>query len=367
MKISLEKLKEEIRLLCARIQRTSSLSEYVMLKTSIQSLIDIHDTLNGDYLEVNVPENRYLENKMNASDYREFTSFFNFYIENISQYRSQTNNVLKSFDRFQDLEERLPNYYLRRFSKKDFIEIIGSFLNEYEPLVFKKFTACLENCEIDIDTPKQVVGDVTYEIFALDKSYILVDNDGYTVNDMLAVVHEIAHAVSFDKFRNLSFKQVAASNRNLNYEVYSLFLEYAFIDYLRKIRVAENDVIFEKNKSLAHLKESFVGLDKVNKGIDEAGLSYLIDVDEEYYDDTLIALSLKYGYGGLIALEFLDQYRQDRCDTKRRLHLFDTTQGLTSTDELLKISCIDKESLILCKVLKKELKNHRKDVKNILG
>lgn len=362
MKIDTNVIRREIDLLCKRVYKVKSLTEYRKLKLSIQNLIDVYDLLTGNCEIINIPEIKYYEKLMYGNDYKKFVSFYGEYIERLDLYKKQTEEVLKSYNGFINLRDTFyPNQ--RSYSKSDFISIIESFLNEFDEKMLKTFREMCANNQIDIDTPKIVTGDVTYEIASLSKAYVLVDNEGYNLEDMLAIVHELGHGMSYSNLRKLSFKQTQLSNSDFNYEIFSLFLESVFLEYFRKNNINQTDLLSSENKLLNYIKESFLDLEEVNDGIDELGLNYLLDDESDTFDDTLIATALKYGYGGLVALEFSEQYKSDRKDTKRRLHLFDTSQGLIKYDDILSIALTSEEELLSCKVLRKRLENHNKSIR----
>lgn len=361
MVIDINKVRSEIDLLCRRMYKVKSLTEYKKLTLSIQNLLDVYDMLIGDCKIINVPEMEYYEKLMYGKDFFDFLNFYNEYIDKLDLYKKQIAEVLESYSKFIKLDNMYHSKQ-RRYSRSDFISIIESFLNEFDINMFDFFRKMCKNNLIDVDTQKTYIGDITYDIASLSKSYIIVDNERYNLETMLAVVHELGHAMIYDNMRKLSFRQTKVSNKDFNYEIFSLFLEFAFLDYFNRHKINEIDSLVSENKLLNYIKESFLGLKEVNDGIDELGLSYLLDDESENFDDTLIATSLKYGYGGLVALEFFEQYKSDSEDTKRRLHLFNSSQGLIKYDDILSIALTSEEELLQCKVLKKRLESHRKDI-----
>lgn len=353
MKIDTNKLKEEIELLLRRLQFARTLTEYKKLCVSVFNLIDIYTSLTKSDEEFGVPMNKYYEFLLKKNVFSPLNIHIDDYYLNMVKHQNLSKKVLSTYQKtgfiYYDMLGRE-----QRLKEKEYLEIIRGFLNEYDPKIDKLFLD-MKDKEIDLYSTKYFETDSTYDIPSLDKSYILVEND-LSVEGMSTMIHELAHAYINKIFRTLSFKQAFNSDVTYYTEIFSMFLENIFTEYLIRNKITVIDAHISMNNFYEWINRNFKTLEDIN------GLSKeeTLEEEKETIDEALL-----YGYSGMIALELTERYNKDNSGVKKDVMRFITTSGILISDELIHSLGIDMKDVASCKTLKKRLITHNKDMKTI--
>ena len=351
MRIDAIKIEEEIKNLIERMHSVKSLTEYKKIKYSILNLIDIYETLTCTIRSYKMPINEYYENliyRKTCNEAYEIEESLN----RKEEYKKFIDKVLKTFDE----EEYEPLIKKQsRIIEQESIDLIRSFFNEYDPKLDKLFLNSIDGL-IDSNNRKIISTNFTSNIPALNKSYILV-NDNNCVEDVITLIHEIGHVYQFSVLNNISLNQICALEKYDYLEVFSMFLETIFVDYLKQNRIMVEDALISENHFYEWVLSEFNKLDELTE-FNSPECFYDLNIFDEFNN------SLLYSCGGLTALELNNHYNQDKKETKRKIDLFISYSGLNDYDEMLKYLDIKKEDIYSSKVLKKKLNKHKKEVKN---
>lgn len=352
MQIDLEKLKNEIKYLCRSLYRAKSFSQYREIVYALDNLLEIYQLLTGEELDTQIFINPYYESMFDRKkDYR--YSLVQNYLINLNQHLNLSKKVIDTYNDTGFI------YYDREKSqsklrKTDMIDLIRTFLNSYDSSLDKLFINMIDG-SINACGGTSIT-DVTFKIPKLSKSYILVDYN-LTIEGAATIIHELGHAYFNKLFDNISFNQITKVYDYYFFEVFSMYLEKVFIEYLINHNIYVKDAYLSENFSLYALLDNFMVIDELKDVFDN---EY---VEEEDIDE--IYNSLIYSYGDIISLELFDKYEQDSELTRHNVKKFITSQGILHGDELLNLIGISQSDLESCKVLRKNLKKHNKNMEKI--
>lgn len=191
-------------------------------------------------------------------------------------------------------------------SYTEVFELVSDFFKNYDKDIF-----CHYNKLID--------GNFIYRCDSLDESFATTFNlttqgcdyilfDGTDSNIVLAstIVHEVIHSYINSFLRNISFEERIKFNINALDEVYSHFIEFAFLHYLKD---SNYDSLVTKNLN------DFLNFSLANY------LYYFNDsfnnFNEDNFDDYVI--SEIYAYGSLMGLHYFYKYLESPVLTKKNI------------------------------------------------
>lgn len=151
---------------------------------------------------------------------------------------------------------------LKRFNHNDMMELMGSFLNDYDERVYKKFKDSLDNMEVFLINDELPYNGATYNVDSLGKSFVCLDASiPMGVYFSKIVIHEMGHVFEQSLNRNNDVRLRNYFYESYYYEVSSEFFEYAFLNYLKenKIYTEEADLMLD-----IHYKELFIHMASIN-------------------------------------------------------------------------------------------------------
>ena len=202
-----------------------------------------------------------------------------------------------------------------------------------------------------IDTEnRKTNNNVTYSDCFNLKSYIIVEQLD-NLYDIDVLMHELGHVYSSRMNDSKSKIQSIKHTRHF-YEMFSLYMELCFIDYLKKNHILERDTAIVENSFYTFMYTYFYQLKLFNSIEDDGYLHH------EYTGDLFDAFI--YGYGHYLSMLIHERQLSDKEGTIEMLDDYLSYQGLMTYDEQLKHFSLNRDKLKDMKVLKKRLEEHNK-------
>lgn len=293
-------------------------------------------------------------------------------------------NTLKTF---QKSNLKFKNSYtiyseLPRINLSEIIDIISSFLNDFDYNAYLAFKSQLDNNEIHLTNLQQGCCGDTLNLITINKFLVLIDkrikNNLYLA---FAIIHEFGHTQGITLLNNESSKINLKTLDSLYSEIISNFYECAFVNYLidNKIHLKSTEFLSESryNELLTHMASIKLMTDYYSKkqhynlydGVfipDDISLINKINKIKHqtrlyHYDETSVPFyfitPFIYGLGSLISLSLYENY-QTNPDFSKNLTTFLSSYPMTNDLSIFEQFGITKENLISSKVLSKNLDKH---------
>ena len=230
-------------------------------------------------------------NDINLSKYVEDQNFIVTTYMNINDIKTLVNDFLFQYDK------TLYSYYLKIINEQRLIMGENLFSEE-----IKEFG-------------------LTFASHSSFNPYILINLQN-KIFDAATLVHELGHNYVELITLNQSSKVRQIRDINCFEEVYSYYLTFAFINYLKNMKIYSKD------------------LENITNGYNYVLIDSLNDLKNLYYiseNDILdIAEALNYSFGIALAYHFYDRSRQDLELTKKELNEFIINNGIYNYYDLLK-------------------------------
>ncbi|MBQ6477308.1 MAG: hypothetical protein IJI43_02620 [Bacilli bacterium] len=232
-------------------------------------------------------------------------------------------------------------------------DLVDSFFGEYDEDMQKFFEERLKDEKIYfIKNNDEYYEGMTFFIDSQNDTFLLAEYDG-TINSAVILAHELAHAYS-KKYINNTFEQKIFAYINDLDEVYSKYMEYVFIDYLKKIHFNKKEIkTLEVNSDM-----NLIGfLDDYKEFIDQ----YESNPKDIYNDDSLLFPfidSEQYSYGQIVGYNFFNNYLKDKDKTKSDILDFVSDTGKYDKTYMLNHYGLNEKEVTSSKKLVKDMKKH---------
>lgn len=349
MIIKEETIINDIKEIERELYRVKSFSDFSLKVSTLLTLADIYNALTNDRIEIHIPNNKFYLTKLNNSKgYIEY--ILDEYFNNRKEHNRLAGKILGTFHRSNfnsfELEEGT-----NKVSNKVIMELIDAFLIDFNPNMRKEFNYMLMNGLIDTSLKEQLTN-ITFFNFYASKPYILVDKLE-TIFDIDILMHELGHAYSLKMVENKS-KEQSLSFTKQYYEMFSLYIELCFQEFLKKNHVFTKDALVIENSFYTYMYAYFKGIKECKDFEDDYSLN---TVDMETIKDAFI-----YSYGHYLAMLLHEKRTINKEGTEDVLNDFLSYQGLLSYDEQLKLFDLDRDKLNDMKVLKKRLQIHNEEI-----
>ena len=256
-----------------------------------------------------------------------------------------------------DIHTNIGDGYFLNYRKPMAIEEVGDlvdgFFGEYDEDMQKFLEDKLNEGKIYfIKNNDEDYEGMTFFIDSQNDAFLLAEYDG-TINSAIILAHELAHAYS-KKYINNNFEQKIFAYINDLDEVYSKYMEYVFIDYLKKIHFNEKEIkALQVNSDM-----NLIGfLEDYKEFIDQ----YESNPKEIYNNDSLLFPfidSEQYSYGQIVGYHFFKNYLKDKDKTKSNLFEFVSDTGKYDKTYMLNHYGLDEKEITSSKKLVKDMKKH---------
>jgi len=157
------------------------------------------------------------------------------------------------------VEEEYPiyKYYRKDYQKlslKEMQELIFDFLNHYDEKLLKDLKSKINGDKL-LSGPLLGYKGTTYSFGSINTNLMFYTPEyGCNLDCAATIVHEFGHSVEMDNYYNVGrtnyFDVVRGSPY---YEVSSIFLEYAFLNYLKENNILVEDVNLKMHRTLFDL------------------------------------------------------------------------------------------------------------------
>ena len=312
---------------------------YSKLKALSNDLISFGELYRICTEEYNMPwNNTRINDIFNDNYYKTMNKYFNNILLEKDIYNKISDNIINIFSQCKYPFYKDYGKNIKRINYKDMMEIIKSFLNNYDSKLYKQFEESLNNLEIFLINDELPYNGATYNINSLGKSYICLDASiPISVYFSKIVIHEIGHVFEQNLNRNNDARLRNYFYESYYYEVSSEFFEYAFLNYLKenKIYTEEADLMLD-----IHYKELFIHMASINllTSLNEDALCEIlengntisafsdkieqIENKANYYsffeDDKLNLIDdFIYGVGELFSIYLYKYYKEDKEKFKK--------------------------------------------------
>ena len=151
----------------------------------------------------------------------------------------------------------LPYYsLLRKFSEKDFTDILLSFLSEFGDDMVNIAKKYMDEDRIIMNyrmNPHDQFKAMHIGSKLLKSGYIILRYDEYTTYSLSSLIHELGHA--YDRERFIYSQQKRIRNfEDLLIEVPSIYFEMEFYDYLIRNKINKDGAMILKNEKLTYFE-----------------------------------------------------------------------------------------------------------------
>ena len=349
MRIKEETIIKDIKEIERGLYRVKSYSDFSVKVSTLLTLADTYNALTNDKIEIHIPNNKFYLTKLNNSKgYIEY--ILDEYFDNKKEHNKLAGKILGAFHRSNfnsfELEEGTT-----KINSKVITELIDAFLIDLDPNMRKEFNYLLMNGLIDSDYKEQDTN-ITFFNFFKSKPYILIDKLE-NIFDIDVLMHELGHAYSLKMIENKSYNQSLSFTKQY-YEMYSIYVELCFQEFLKKNHIFTKDALILENSFYTYMYTYFKGIKECNDIKDDYTLNTR---DMETIKDAFI-----YSYGHYLAMLLHEKRMDDKEGIEEALNDFLSYQGLLSYDEQLKLFDLNRDKLNDMKVLKKRLKSHNEEI-----
>lgn len=350
MRINIDKLRDEIYKVANDLYRAKSFTDYKSKVISFLSLYQTYIDLTGTPLDLSVLDNKfyvpYLKQK--PGHLKETTAT---YFDNQSMHTELANVILITFqlNDFLDLNRELSETII---PKKKQLDIVRGFLSDFDIRLYNHFNHMLESGLID-DSGDKLDTNTTYFVCALDKSYSVVDNCK-RIDELSTLMHEVAHSYVQSDSLIRSRKQALEFHKSF-YELYSMYTEYSFHNYLKKNHIYIRDALLTENAHYSALRAYSSTLNKCG----QIGKDTFIDTD----DLSFIVDAYEYTYALYLGLLLHEKSLSDKEGITERIDDFIAYQGLLDYDKQLEILGFTRDNIKDGKILSKRLKEHNNNLR----
>ncbi len=206
-----------------------------------------------------------------------------------------------------------------KISNDEYYDLMYNFFKEFNPDVLDIFIKYVNESRIELNPKKYF----DYRLCGL-YTHILSEQSGFVnsryngrIESTDTLVHEIAHAYQFNGVSNPA--QLERMKFSMFSEAYSLFIELAYMDYLKKTKYRNNAFEMEYNQIDSYICDI------------ECDLSKLISLNEStikngrfYFDDgnCVEPQSVKLFYSNLLSIYLINKYRNNVSEANMELDRF---------------------------------------------
>ena len=202
----------------------------------------------------------------------------------------------------------LPYYNLiRKFSEKDFTDILLSFLSEYGNDIVNIAKKYMEEDRIIMNyraNPHEQFKAMHIGSKLLKSGYILLRHNEYSTHSLNSLIHELGHAYDREKFIYSQQKRIR-NFEDLLMEVPSTFFEMEFYDYLIRNKINKDGAMILKNEKLTRMSDTFATLYTIPKEYFEIVDPIILQSDSDYNKRSAFRNDLIYGLGIYITIHLM--------------------------------------------------------------
>lgn len=376
MDIDIGKLEQEIKFLEGKLEEVNSISKKLEIAHDVGSLYKIYGYLMYEENNISVPDYLIaLKERINEDLFEKFIRQIN---DMWNYHQTTSKNILQAYNEagFQWFDKKQEVC----FKKNEVLDILYDFFNWCSSKYYKFVKKMIDNNQVAITPLFDDYRGICDDIRHLKKSYVLCDIENFNIYTMSILVHELGHALEYEFLRNQKFKQILNRNYSNYIEVSAMFFQKLFLEYLLKNKVNNRDTLSALNNLYAEMFFDFLDIrfnTHPNMISQEENDFFVKEKIKMVYKDIVRELkSIKDihkllsdinfafdqaiigGYGRLVALHFVEQYKYNPKVVLNNLRNFISSIGIKNEYDILNTCGLSADEISNGKVLKKELKTH---------
>ena len=245
------------------------------------------------------------------------------------------------------LSERYqPSSYTYNYTQKldiaESVRLTTNFFKQYDTDIYNYFQNLKNGTHFIITNKLNDTLGTTYQSNYLIKSYVCIGLEE-TIIDSLTIAHETIHSYIMEKNRYIPPQESNQESINNLHEVYSMFIELLFIDYLKQIKYSPKDI-----RTLEIIND----VELINN-------LYQLDInlhDDFNYQDYI--KSEAYAYGSILAYHFYNNYLQNQTTTKQNIQNFMLESKSHNKSYMLNNYGLSKNKILQPQTITKYLDKH---------
>lgn len=288
-----------------KLQNTESIKEKILLFSDVKNIVRI---IWDNYLHNKIPDsfiNCLNEGTPITDCLLEYTSSLFW-----KNYRSMysTNSSICNLTSLLPSSYRRQPLFRRMFSFKRALDITEQFFLSYDKDIYDYFLFLRNNKFIYRTSlnDERSYG-LTLSFSFSNTSFIVIDKYTSDINLLMTIAHEVIHSYVFHLIPNISYNESLMMKVNGLDEVYSYFIEFAFVDYLGDCFNFPNTLRIVKNSHFNCLLSTLNNFKNVFSSFDCVSYDYnMVD----YLSKEAVV------YGILLAYHYFDNYLSDPEKTK---------------------------------------------------
>lgn len=322
MHFNVLELNKRLKKLESLLVSTTDVNRRIELSRDIRSLKVLINYVSGSKYIISTSEKNFDESVLDKNN--ELIEFFNRNVSNIY-------NSLYCYS----LGFRLPWRIIRDTKMNDieYIKLVESFLRTYDKDLFELYQFLKSSERIELNPKsyadsKDAIG-LNIHLTSMNESFVLARwNNKLSTASVLP--HELGHAFLMNG--TTSTRGLVNKHGSIFFEAYSVFLEYIFFDYLRNTKYYKNAIREEYNKL-----DGFLALADYQYSTILQLSDMTVHGDDLYTQDGKIAnvYSTRLVLSNVLAMYFVDLYRNDKKKFKKKISSFFEMFGYASEEELI--------------------------------
>lgn len=342
MKWNLEELHQNIKELENRINLVNNQEEREILISDLNNLKEMVNYSAGTKI--------YEEDNSSFKILKENEEYIEDSIDFINENRKKLRKILDKVSYFRCIPRKLN--ISNRIKLPEYDELLKEFLQNFDERIFNLYENYKLNEQIEFNKGRYENNYTClgrcYHINSESKSYISVRYGNYIKKPSI-LPHELAHAYQM-KVDSGNVINAQRKILSLLSEAYAIFIEFAFLDYLKET----------KYKFLAFSNEG-LKLDNYLTLIEYSSNNLTGEYDKFKYfkEQKLNTLMLS----NLVALYWLDLYRTNQSDALKKINEFNNNYGISLVSDYFKEVSLDNLHNSCFNEINYYLSNYRKRVK----
>lgn len=296
----IRRIERDIQVLVDELKTTNSPHRARDIINSIVVYINIvrmNDLVVFCPLETEFEMRKVSEDRIKKYDLKYDKAYLDNNINLVKKFNHKMCKISDYFKKRYDLPDNIKMY--QSVSQDETFRLAQNFLEQYDDDVYNHY---MDIKDKDIFTCKLQDGEPgdTFRVSKNTYAYLLIDPSN-SIFDAFTLVHEVMHSYVEKNTTTMNEKEENLYFSNNCLEVYSIFIELLFYDYLKMINY--------QNYDLENYYSYFISC--LCKNLEDYKKSKYIDPNSQ-----------RYSYGYILAYHFYGQYQKDKEKAKENIYKF---------------------------------------------
>ena len=254
------------------------------------------------------------------------------FYENLEFLQHQSKKIAEELYPFTTIR-RVPSkpFFTRKIKKRRYYPLVEEFLKDFDMEIYEYYLKLIREERIEVNPRKYLTGFAKGEttFFSTSGKPYVSTRFNEKLDIASTLPHEVIHAYQLEGIKNR--KLIELKITSLFKETYSIFIEYAFFDFLKKTRYKKHGYREEGcqlDELLAVVDYTVTPLHVLSESKLKNGIFY---TKYGRYTEHYFSLLLS----EILALYFFDIYRKDKEKAKELLKEFNDMLGVSTDEEIL--------------------------------